>query len=117
MQSNEIVLRVRDFTLDPGPRFLRSGQGSGEEFLRSYLDKEFTRAMSSGMVLNVDLDGTWGIPPSFREEAFGGLVRLHLSRRKDYSFELYEKTLTFVSTQDPDIVNLIWADIKNAIER
>lgn len=62
----------QDFTETPGGRFKSDGPGSGEEFLESHL----LPASKKGKPLKICLDGLYGMPPSFRDEAFGGLVRV-----------------------------------------
>jgi hypothetical protein len=60
-----------DFTPFPAGRFRSIGKGSGEEFRERFL----VPALTKGEPTVVILDGTSGYPPSFLEEAFGGLVR------------------------------------------
>lgn len=62
---------VKDFTPYPGGRYRKNGKGSGEEFRERFL----LPPLRSGDSLTVDLNGASGYPPSFLEEAFGGLVR------------------------------------------
>ncbi len=51
------------------------GTGSGEEFR----DKFLVPALQQHEPLLIEMDGTAGYPPSFLEEAFGGLIRLGFS--------------------------------------
>lgn len=51
------------------------GPGSGEAFRDDVLIPALTRARDADTVLVVDLDGVAGLPTSFLEEAFGGLLR------------------------------------------
>ena len=50
--------------------------------------------------MEINLDGGYGYPPSFLEEAFGGLVR-------QYSKGEVENTLEFVSLEEPYLVEAI----------
>jgi hypothetical protein len=70
---------ARDFSPNPGPRFVRQGANSGEALrkrLVSLLEK------TNGTVI-VDLDGTKGIGSSFLDEAFGGLIRTEGKSKTD----------------------------------
>lgn len=62
----------RDFTDAPGGRFRRMGDFSGEEFRDDFL----LPMLQEGDVF-VDLDGALGLPPSFLDESFGAVARLH----------------------------------------
>ena len=73
--DQEFILRVRDFTLYPGPRLKEDGAFSGEEFRDEHLLPEYRKAVEKKVRLCVVLEGTKGYASSFLEEAFGGLVR------------------------------------------
>lgn len=60
-----------DFSRHPGGRFRKDGPHSGEAFRESLL----APAIASSDEVVVILDGVAGLPPSFLEEAFGGLMR------------------------------------------
>lgn len=108
---NEIHVILADYYIDPGPRFRdqdKKGQGSGEQFRRDVVEPAFQQAVSEGYSLIVDIGGTWGIPPSFREETFGGLVRSHVEQHLYYD---YRAILTIISSTDENDVNLAWEDI------
>ena len=66
-----------EFSRTPGPRFRREGEFSGEQFREDVLGKWFSEARESAAKLFIDLDGGYGYAPSFLEEAFGGLARVH----------------------------------------
>jgi hypothetical protein len=68
-------VRVKDFAINPGPRYRTEGKHSGEAFREDVLRQAFVEARERGESLTVDLDGTGGYASSFLEEAFGGLVR------------------------------------------
>lgn len=75
MIDQGLTLRVRDFTLYPGPRLKEDGDYSGEEFRDKYLLPKYREAVKNKVYLHVILEGTKGYASSFLEEAFGGLVR------------------------------------------
>ena len=68
---------ARDFSDTPGMRFRKQSQFSGEEFREDYLEQLYARAVKEDTSVTIDLDGLYGYPPSFLEEAFGGLARNH----------------------------------------
>lgn len=70
-----IVINVcKDFTDAPGPRYISQGTFSGEEFRKKKLIPNMKKAIDDGEKILIDLDGTFGYPTSFLEEAFGGLT-------------------------------------------
>ncbi|MDE3238880.1 MAG: STAS-like domain-containing protein [Paracoccaceae bacterium] len=62
---------ARDFSRLPGGRYRRHGKWSGEAFREDLLSP----ALTKGQEVHVIFDGPPGYPPSFIEEAFGGLLR------------------------------------------
>lgn len=68
----------RDFSKFPGGRYKYIGKGSGEEFRERFL----VPALQLGEPIVIDMDGAEGYPPSFLEEAFGGLIRLGFSEER-----------------------------------
>ncbi len=67
-----ITIRIADFSVTPGGRFYKDGPNSGQAFRDQHLIPAFER---SNEEVTVVLDDVAGLPPSFLEEAFGGLVR------------------------------------------
>ena len=85
---------AREFTDTPGPRYRKQGKFSGEEFRELFLEPLFKQYMLSGTKIEIDLDGVYGYPTSFLEEAFGGLVRKYhkhgiLKRLKIVAFLIF----------------------------
>lgn len=64
-----------EFHRNLGGRFRSDGPWSGEEFREDYLSEALSKAISVGRILRVDFDGATGMPTSFIEEAFAGLMR------------------------------------------
>lgn len=62
---------AKDFSRTPGGRYIAHGPASGEEFRQKLLIPN----LQAERYLVVELDGAWGYPASFLEEAFGGVVR------------------------------------------
>lgn len=111
---NDQIIKVADFDVDPIPRLRREGPKSGQEFCEDVLIPAFEYAVEHGVWLVVDLDGTYGVPPSFREEIFGGLVRHHLANQEYYD---YESILRVKADDRPGLAELAWQDIHKALNR
>lgn len=70
-------IEIKNFSKYPGPRYIRLGDFSGEEFR----DNVLIPALQNDYI-SVDFDGVYGYGSSFLEEAFGGLVRKGVSVEK-----------------------------------
>ncbi|MBP0581472.1 STAS-like domain-containing protein [Labrys sp. LIt4] len=74
--SEDLIINIaRDFTPFPGGRHYEDGPYSGERFLQEHLLPSIRRAEVEGSHVVISIDGVAGLPPSFLEEAFGGLLR------------------------------------------
>lgn len=95
------TIRIRDFAVVPGLRSSKISENSGEDYYHERLNHAFAEAYKTKTKLEVDLDGTRGLLPSFLDEAFGNLV---------YDFTLkWVKDLTIVtSTIEPHWIQYIW---------
>lgn len=71
------TIYVKDFSKYPGPRYIRLGDYSGEEFRDKWLLNELMQGD-----IAIDFDDVYGYGSSFLEEAFGGLVRKGVSLEK-----------------------------------
>lgn len=112
--KNEVKVILREYYLDPATRYEVQdtlNQGSGEGFRRKYVAPAFAKAVEAGELLVVDIGGTWGVPPSFREETFGGLVRDHLEEGQVYN---YRDHLKIISTYESDVQDA-WNDIDRMV--
>lgn len=56
---------ANDFSRTPGVRYPQEGDFSGEEFRETVLIPKVKEAFERGEKLVVDLDGTYGLGPSF----------------------------------------------------
>lgn len=62
-----------------GGRYRSDGPKSGEEFREDVLVPELRKALGRNEKLTVNFDGVFGMPTSFLEEAFGGLIRAKIA--------------------------------------
>ena len=86
------------YTDCPGGRLKIHGKWSGEEFREKHLETLFEQDSKEDIL--IDLDGTFGYPPSFLEETFGGLVR-------KYGYEIVYSRFKFISKEEPDLITEI----------
>ena len=89
-----------DFSDTPGARYKSEGNFSGEEFRDTLLNPKFREAKESGKKLTINLDGSYGYPTSFLEEAFGGLARIHGAK-------VVLEILEFISDDEPSLIQEI----------
>lgn len=100
-----MILNIcKEFSETPGARYKNEGDYSGEEFRETLLLPRFLDAQEKKEKLVIELDGGYGYPTSFLEEAFGGLAR-------QIDIKAVLDTLEFVSEDEPALI----ADIKNYI--
>ena len=105
----EIVI-CRDFSETPNARYRAEGPDSGEEFRESLLEPKYILARNSNQKLIINLDGAYGYPTSFLEEAFGGLAR-------KYGSPEVADTLEFISEDEPSLIQEINGYIQNCKDR
>ena len=99
---------AEEFTDSPGARFRKDGEFSGEQFREDLLIPRLN-TLKPDEILEINFDGVFGFPPSFLEEAFGGLMR------KIDNPEKVEKKLRFIANEQPDIINKVKKNILDAI--
>jgi hypothetical protein len=68
-----IIVVARDFSPYPAGRYRKDGPFSGEAFREEIL----LPAVKKWSNVLVNIDGVAGLPSSFWEEVFGGLIRRH----------------------------------------
>ena len=100
----------KDFTQTPGGRYKEHGAFSGEEFRENILYPKYMEACKENKRLEIDLDGCFGFPSSFIEEAFGGLVR---KIQNDDIANIIGR-FVFISNDEPSLLDEIKEDMKNA---
>jgi hypothetical protein len=81
---------TQEFTDTPGGRYKIHGDYSGEQFREEILKP----ALNQNDLVILDLNGAFGFPPSFIDEAFGILVE-HLGE------EIVNKKLRIELSDDP----------------
>lgn len=64
---------AQEYSETPGTRHIKDGEFSGEDFRTTVLKDLYDNY--DKVIIN--LDGTYGYPSSFLEEAFGGLKRIY----------------------------------------
>ena len=80
---------VKEFTKYPGPRFIRLGKHSGEEFREDILRAIFVDDKS----IDIDATGVLSFGPSFLDEAFSPLA-------SEYGIEIFREKIKFHSDDD-----------------
>lgn len=101
---------ANDFSKTPGPRYIKEGGFSGEQFRTVLLEPQFLKAKAENKMLEVNLDGTVGYATSFLEESFGGLARI-------YSSEEVLAKLIIISTEEEYYIDEVTEYIKEANEK
>lgn len=96
---------VKDFSETPGGRYKKDGPFSGEEFREQVLKPTLKKLNKNEKIL-IDLDGGYGYPVSFLEEAFGGIAR-------EFSAEEILKIFEFKSDEEPLLIDEIKEYIAN----
>ena len=93
------IFIAKDFSETPGPRYKKDGEYSGEQFRDDILLPKFKECSDNDKII-IDLDGGYGYPSSFLEEAFGGLARI-------FPPEQVSAKLVFISTEEPSLIETI----------
>jgi|CXWL01.1.fsa_nt_gi hypothetical protein len=95
------TIKVKDFAEVPGLRSSKISEDSGEDYYHEQLNTAFAEAYRTKNKLEVDLDGTRGLLPSFLDEAFGNLVY-------DFSLKWVKELIVITSTIEPHWIPYIW---------
>ncbi len=102
-----VTLKIAQvFSETPGGRYRKDGPHSGEEFREEHLRPRFEN-LKVGQTILIDLDGGYGYPTSFLEEAFGGLARI-------YGSDAVLGKLVFKSEEEPNLKEEVVEYIRNA---
>ncbi|QFU30250.1 STAS-like domain-containing protein [Brevundimonas sp. Bb-A] len=100
----KVIKVASDFTRFPYGRYRSQGKFSGEAFR----DDVLLPLLKAGQSVEVDLDGTSGLSPSFLEEAFGGLVRAGLE------VERILQQVKIKSDDDPSYIDEVKEYVRDA---
>lgn len=103
-----IINIAKDYTKTPGGRYVSQGDYSGEDFRIKILEPKFFEAKENKEKLIINLDGVYGYPASFLDEAFGGLARKFPN--EDFTI------LEIVTNVNPQWKTTILENIKDAQE-
>lgn len=105
MEQNITIKISEVFSKTPKGRYHPDdGQFTGQRFRDEYIIPIFDNYKK----IIIDLDDLYGCPSSFREECFGGLARHYNSKEKVLN------KLSFISTDNPTLIDTITNDIKDA---
>jgi hypothetical protein len=72
--SIEINLEL-DFSRFPAGRYRKDGPSSGQRFREDFLLPRLAESRKTGEKVKIVFDNVAGLPSSFLEEAFGGVIR------------------------------------------
>lgn len=84
----------------PGLRYCNLSDKSGEDYYHKILNGAFAEAFNANDQLQVILDGTSGLLPSFLDEAFGNLVY-------DFGLRTVRKILILTSDDERHWINYL----------
>ncbi len=102
--SKKVINIASEFSDEPYGRYPEDGPDNGTKFRDEFI---YPFIQDEGSIVEINLDGAEGYGSSFLEEAFGGLVRHYKIR-----YEELRRKLTFISEDDPSLVDEIWDYIK-----
>lgn len=111
MTQTKIINIKKQFSATPGPRYIKEGRFSGEEFRKSLLYPFMQEAIENDFMVEVQLDGTAGYATSFLEESFGGLIRVN-----GLGFDEIKKRLVVISKEEEYLIDDINQYIFEAYE-
>jgi hypothetical protein len=84
---------AKEYTKNPGARYIKQGLNSGEDFRKKVLEPFFETKQDND-ILQIDLNDLNGYPSLFFEEAFGGIARI-------FKQEDVLKSLRFICDDNP----------------
>lgn len=70
---------ANEFSKYPAGRYPSDGPNSGERFREEFLMPQLLSALRLGEQVEIVFDGIAGLPSSFLEESFGGVLRVDRS--------------------------------------
>jgi len=90
--TNTVLSIAREFSPFPAGRKRTDGPYTGEKFRQDNL----LPLLKKGVHVTLDIDGVEGLPSSFLEEIFGGLIR------EGYTLDQLQTLIDFKATE-PDL--------------
>lgn len=93
---------AKDFSRTPGGRTSADGDDNGEKFRNTFLEPVIREADE----LEIDIDGVAGLPGSFCDAAFGGVIRRYKLDRAQF-----ERHFHIVGCSDEYLINKKNVDI------
>lgn len=100
-----MIIYVKDFTKTPRGRYRINNDFSAEEFRDDILIPSISKAISEDESVIINLDGTYGYPTLFLDEAFGKLVK--------YFSKSDLKNIRYISNDEPSLIDDIIKYYKN----
>ncbi|WP_041421861.1 STAS-like domain-containing protein [Shewanella sediminis] len=101
----EVINVVSDYHPRPKWRYVKEGEGSGEEFR----EKCLLQPLKDNKHVTINLTGYNRYGPSFISEAFGGLIREH-----NFTLEFLREHISISHELLPTIVSMCWEEIEKA---
>jgi hypothetical protein len=112
--TKKIISIAKDFSPVPAGRFMSRAINSGERFRNEFLIPLMLDPTIDK--LEIDLDGLSTTPPSFFEEAFGGLVRIARDNAIDPA-DIKKKIVILKCNDYKDLEIEVEGYINNALEQ
>lgn len=109
--SVEVKIQLRDYTTTPGGRTVATGGDPADVWRDTVVHPALATARRKGETLTIDLDGTAGVPLSFLDEVFGGLVRKY-----GVTYATFLVRVTLVSDEQPYLISDVHEMIREAEE-
>jgi hypothetical protein len=95
---------VNKFTLFPGGRFIRHGDGSAEAFFNKHV-KPALDILDKDDEIHIDGSGTWGYGPSFTSQ-LGIYLKKYFGSKEEVS-----RRVTFTAPANPEAVDRVWRQL------
>lgn len=101
------VVRVADFTVLPGARYRKDGDGSADEFFEDYIKQKLEDIIANNDVLEIDLDNTLGYASSFISQLAIRIRELFRDNRRSI-----KKHIIIKSDDDQNQKQRFWEEIE-----
>ena len=98
---------ANDFSIIPSGRQKSDGSATGQHFYEILVDS--LSKLTEGQQLSINFDGVLTAGSSFLDEAFGGLVRNGIIKRKDF-----HKIIIIIADEHPEIKEKVSKYVKDA---